>query len=173
MLDSHSRPANTCCVTSNQLFLSLSLSLPFFWAGRGLCLWTQNFLGQGSNPCHSTLFFHFENGQDSPKGLFSSSAVCSFVYLFIVIFFLFMATSVAYGSSWARAQTRAAAATYAAACGNTRSLTHWVGPGLEPALSHRDNVRSFTCWATMRTPFQYNLKFNNEIGVAWFSQVHS
>ena len=67
-------------------------------------------------------------------------------------FFLFGATPVAYGSSQARGQIRAAAAsqsnpqlqqhwiwvtsaTYAIAHSNTRSLTHWARPGIQPASS--------------------------------------
>ena len=60
-------------------------------------------------------------------------------------FFPFMAAPVAYGNSWVRDRIRtaakampqlqqcriqAASVTYAAACRNAGSLTHWVRPGL-------------------------------------------
>ena len=72
--------------------------------------------------------------------------------LSLLIFFLFTDASVVYGSSWARGRIRAATAaytttmqywirvtyaTYAAACGNTGSLTHWVRPGIKPTSSQR------------------------------------
>ena len=65
-------------------------------------------------------------------------------------YFLFTASPVAYGSSWARDRIRAAAAslchshsnarskpclTYAAVCGNDRSLTHQTRPGMESKFS--------------------------------------
>ena len=72
---------------------------------------------------------------------------------FSLFFFLFMVVPAAYGSSQARGQTRNAAAvltpqpqqlwiqatyvTYVAACSNTRSLTHWARPGIEPTSSQR------------------------------------
>ena len=61
-----------------------------------------------------------------------------------------MAAPAAYGSSQARVLIRAAAASlyhshsnqiqgtsasYTAAHGNARSLTHWVGPGIDPVSS--------------------------------------
>ena len=65
------------------------------------------------------------------------------------VFFFFRATPMAYGSSQARGQIRAAAAglhhshsqiqaapaTYTTAHGNARSLTHRVRPGIEPTTS--------------------------------------
>ena len=41
--------------------------------------------------------------------------------------------------------------TYATACSNARSLTHWVRPGIEPASSCI-LVRFLTCWATKGSP---------------------
>ena len=38
--------------------------------------------------------------------------------------------------------------THASVCGNTRSLTHWARPGIEPVFSQRQ-VRFLTQWATM------------------------
>ena len=80
--------------------------------------------------------------------------------------FFFLGTPAAYRSSRARGwigttaaglchkpwphRIRAASTTYSVACGHVRSLTHWGRPGTEPA-SHRDYVRSLTCWYTMGT----------------------
>ena len=44
---------------------------------------------------------------------------------------------------------QATSAIYAAACGNTASLTHWAGPGIEPSSSWIP-VRFLTCGTTMR-----------------------
>ena len=38
-------------------------------------------------------------------------------------------------------------------CDNTRSLTHWVRPGIKPASSWI-LVRFLTCWAPIGTPIQ-------------------
>ena len=71
--------------------------------------------------------------------------VCSLLNLF----FLSMATTLAYGGSHARgwigasslhhrhSNIWAASATYAAACSNAVSLTHWVRPEIGPASSQR------------------------------------
>ena len=72
-----------------------------------------------------------------------------------LFFFFFIATPVAYGSFLARGrsgaaveacatatqphQIWAASVTYATACGNTRSLTHWARPGMEPTSSQRQH----------------------------------
>ena len=79
-----------------------------------------------------------------------------------MIFFL-MGTPAAFESSWARGQIRAVAwpmpqpwqhriqvtsANSGAACSNTRSLTHWVRPGIEPASSQRQ------CWVL--NPLSHN-----------------
>ena len=50
-------------------------------------------------------------------------------------FFFLTATLVAYGSSGARSQMRAASETYTAAGSNAWSLTYWVRPGIEPTSS--------------------------------------
>ena len=55
-----------------------------------------------------------------------------FLNLFIC---LYIATPVAYGSSWARSQIEDAALGLCHSHGNTRSLTHWVRPGIKPASS--------------------------------------
>ena len=79
-------------------------------------------------------------------------------------FFLFRATSAAYGSSWARDRIRAptpqpqqhpiraASADYATAHGNAGSSTHWVRPGIEPTFSWT-LVGFITHWATTGTPY--------------------
>ena len=41
----------------------------------------------------------------------------------------------------------ATSVTYETACSNAGYVTHWKKPGMEPN-PHRDNVSSFTCWAT-------------------------
>ena len=48
-------------------------------------------------------------------------------------------------------QIQATSVTYVTACGNTRSLTQWVRPGIEPASSWMI-VGFSTCWATTGTP---------------------
>ena len=68
--------------------------------------------------------------------------------LFFFLFFLVMAAPAAYGSSQARGRIEAATVAYATAmatmdsscicclhCSNTRSLTHWARPGIEPTSS--------------------------------------
>ena len=50
-------------------------------------------------------------------------------------FFFLRATPTAYGSSQARGRIGAASVTYTTAWGNSRSLTHWEGPGIKPASS--------------------------------------
>ena len=60
-----------------------------------------------------------------------------YFYSFIFLSPFFMVAPAAYGSSRARGQTRAAAEASATDCSNTRSLTHWVRPGIEPASSQR------------------------------------
>ena len=52
-----------------------------------------------------------------------------------IYFSLFGATRVAYGSAQARGQIRATAAGLCHSHSNTRSLTHWARPGIEPASS--------------------------------------
>ena len=62
--------------------------------------------------------------------------------------FLFMATPMAYGSSWARGQMGAAAAGLHHSHGNTRFLTPCVRPGIEPASSRT------LCWVL--NPLSHN-----------------
>ena len=68
-------------------------------------------------------------------------------FLFV---FLFRATLATYGSFQAMGGIRAAAVTYAAACWNCRSLTHWVRPGIEVPSSWIW-VGFLTCWVTTGT----------------------
>ena len=53
-------------------------------------------------------------------------------------------------------QIQAASATYTAAWGNARSLTHSVRPGIKPTSSWI-LVSFVTCWATAGTPWCYIL----------------
>ena len=98
-----------------------------------------------------------------------SEHFCRFLFFLLV----FMVARVACGSSQARGRMRAvadslhhsnskhwiqpASVTYAAAGGNTRSLTHWARPGIEPApsqkllcifnpLSHNGNSLKFSIY---------------------------
>ena len=73
------------------------------------------------------------------------------IYVLCLFVLFFRATPMAYGSSQARGwigataaeptpqpqhyQIRAVSLTYTTAHGNARSLTHWAGPGIEPASS--------------------------------------
>ena len=60
------------------------------------------------------------------------------LYLFIYLFSLFVFSRVAptaYGGSQARGQIGAAAASLHHSHSNTRSLTHWAGPGFKPTTS--------------------------------------
>ena len=94
-----------------------------------------------------------------------------YVCMYVCIYFcLSGAAPAAYGGSQARGSIRAVAAglshshsnaismsvtyTYTTAHGNTRSLTHWVRPGIEP-VSSRILVRFINCWATTTTPEQF------------------
>ena len=52
---------------------------------------------------------------------------------------------------------QAVSATYTAACGKTRSLTHWARPGTELASSWII-VGFLTCWATSGTPSSFIYK---------------
>ena len=81
-----------------------------------------------------------------------------FLFFVCFVFFLFRAIPIAYGSSQARGQIgatlqpqqhgiQAMSVTYAAACGNVGSLTHWARPRIKPASS-RILVRFLAHWAT-------------------------
>ena len=67
-------------------------------------------------------------------------------------FFLFRATPATYGSSPARGQVGATAAGLHHSHGNTGSLTHWVGPEIQPASSWF-LVGFLNHWATKGTPY--------------------
>ena len=105
------------------------------------------------DPGHSS-----QNSQHSPTYLWilfvwinrhQKRISCAIFFLFFFSFFfgLFRAIPMAYGSSQARAQmgataaslchshTRFASVTYTRAHGSTRSLTHWARPGIEPESS--------------------------------------
>ena len=114
----------------------------FFWLYYGM--W--KFPGQGSNLCHSS---DPSGCSDNTGSLTHTTRELIFFYFsfFCFLIFNFMATPAAYGSSWARGQIGAAAAglhhchgntgsrPHAEACGNARSLTHWMWPGMEPESS--------------------------------------
>ena len=60
----------------------------------------------------------------------------SFLKIFyFLIFLLFRAAPMANGGSLARGLIRMLPPAYTTAHGNTRSLTYWVRPGIEPATS--------------------------------------
>ena len=100
----------------------------------------------GSNKTYKTIWFFFHlHLQPIHPSIWHLIWHFSFLLLF---FCLFRAAPMAFGSSQARSQIRAAttslhhshqiwaeSATYTIAHGNTRSLTHWVGPGIKPASS--------------------------------------
>ena len=80
-----------------------------------------------------------------------TSQLLKIVCIYLFTYYLFRATPAAYGSAQARGGIGAAAAglhyshssigiwatfvTYTSAYGNTRSLTHWERPGIEPTSS--------------------------------------
>ena len=89
-----------------------------------------------------------------------------FVFVFVFVFLLFRAALVTYGSSRARGQFGATAAslpqpqqctilamsvTYPTAYGNAKSLTHQARPEIKPASSWM-LVRFVNHWAMMGTP---------------------
>ena len=95
------------------------------------------------------------------------------LYYYFFFLLLFRAMPVAYGGSQARGWIGAVAAslyipqpqqcriqamfaTYTTVHGNTRSLTHWVRPGMEPVSSWM-LVRFINRWATMGTPGSWYL----------------
>ena len=95
---------------------------------------------------------------------------------FFFFFCLFSAAPTAYGRSQARgwietvdagyttaiAMPDASHIHYTADCGNARSLTHWVRPGIEAAYSWIQ-VRFLTCWATKGTPINTYFKVRSTI----------
>ena len=74
-------------------------------------------------------------------------------FLSFLSFFFFKAAPTAYGVSQATGQigATAASATSTTAQGNTRSLTHWVRPGIKPATSWF-LVGFVFRWAAIGTP---------------------
>ena len=97
-----------------------------------------------------------------------------FIYLFIYLFIYFRAAHVAYGSSQAGGQIRAAAASLCHSHCSARSkprlwtmpqlmampdpLTHWESPGIEPTSSWIQ-LRFTTRWATTTTPTSVLMTF--------------
>ena len=62
-------------------------------------------------------------------------------------------------------QIRATCTTYAAACGNTGSLTHWARPGIKP-ISSWILVRLLTHWATTGTlPLNFKRQYQVLAGI--------
>ena len=60
--------------------------------------------------------------------------------LYEVLFFFLMATTIVYGSSWARDQIRAAAATSATAVAMPNTLTYHAGLRIEPTTLQRPKL---------------------------------
>ena len=78
---------------------------------------------------------------------------------FLSFFFcLFRATLMAYGSLKARGRIRAAAAGLHHSHSNARSLTHWVGPRIEPVSSWIP-VGLFTTEPQLELPFLFSFSF--------------
>ena len=67
-----------------------------------------------------------------------------------IFFLLFRAAFVAYGGSQVRCQIGPTAAGLCHSHSNTRSLIHWVRPGIE--LTSSCILIMLTCWAIMETP---------------------
>ena len=98
------------------------------------------------------------------QSLYMSTDTMVFLSLVLFVCLFFRAAPAAHGSSWARRRKserqtqqggiQATSATYTTAQGNTRSLTHWVRPGIEPSTSWII-VGFVTGWAT--TPQCYFL----------------
>ena len=84
-----------------------------------------------------------------------------YLFLFLFIFLLFRAVPVTYGSSQARGQIRAAAASLHHSHSNARSLTYWSRAGIKP-ISSWILVRFVTCQATAGTPYFILWKFQLE-----------
>ena len=97
------------------------------------------------------------------------------IFLLLFPFLIFSAVPMAHGSSqargWIRAEAEvepqpwqhriwAASVTYAAACGNARSLIPWVRPGIEPTSSWRQ------CWVLNLLSRSGN---SNYTIISWFT----
>ena len=83
----------------------------------------------------------------------SNQWVCGF-QTFCICSLLFRAALMAYGGSQARGWIRAAAAGLHNSCSNTRSLTHWAKPEIEPTFSWI-LVGFVKHWATKGTPVSF------------------
>ena len=98
-----------------------------------------------------------------PTELPGNSSVSSFFFFFKLSHLLHVKIR-RLGSNWncgcratpQQCGIRAASVTYTRACGNTISLTHWVGPGIE-LVSSWILVGFLTHWSTTRLP--WSLKF--------------
>ena len=99
---------NLCLFSTVTLEDSTNITfLSFFFFGHihGI----QKFLGQGSNPGHSSNLSHSSDN----TGSLTQCATREFPNLFFIFyFFLFMAAPATYRSSWVRGQIRAAASAY-------------------------------------------------------------
>ena len=130
----------------NTVFIALTLFFPrfsqpqhywhFFWGGGCAC---SMFPGQGSNFCHSS------------DNLLRHQGTSNYFFFFSVLYGKADFSDLTYGSSQARGQTGAAAAGLHHSHNKIASephllpisqfsatldpLTHWAGPGIEPASS--------------------------------------
>ena len=66
--------------------------------------------------------------------------MCVYLYIYIFSFFLNNCSCNRYGNSWASGQIGAAAAGLRHSHSNTKSLTYWARPGVEPTSSQ------ILCW---------------------------
>ena len=76
-------------------------------------------------------------------------------YLFIYLFIYLLATLAAYGGSQARGLIGSTTVSLCESHSNARSLTHWVGPGIEPVTSWVPSQIRFCC-ATAGMPYFYS-----------------
>ena len=77
--------------------------------------------------------------------------VCFWVFVCLFVLLFFRVTPAAYGSSQARGQIRATAASLCQSHSKAGSLTHWTLPRIKPASSWI-LVGLVKCWATKGTP---------------------
>ena len=113
------------------------------------------------------------------------SFCCDRSVLFFLSFFLFTAAPVAYGSSWARGRTRAAAAGLChdhSNAGSKLQLTPQLaatpdpdpndwGWGLNPH-PHRDYIGSLIHWTTVETPEMFYLAYSGDAFTGIFVKIH-
>ena len=78
--------------------------------------------------------------------------ICHFYFCLFMYLFILRATPTVHESSQARSQIKAAAASLHHSHSHARSLTHWAGPGIEPASSWI-LVKFSYHWATTGTPY--------------------